>query len=183
MQDPVKAKSFPPKAWLVVSEIICALIVLGTSAAVIDQWYSWKSCTPTPNNTDCLNNFRVAWTNSQGLINIALFTSILGLLLSAAILMAYVGADPEEKLIVVAEFVMFVLLWIFWFTSIICTTILADNTKWSLVQACCAFSWFSWFAVTASLVLSIIPILRSSRKQRASGSRDPSQEMTPQQVA
>ncbi len=168
---------------LIPVQIVCALIVLGTSAAVIDQWSSWRSCTPSVDNRECVDTIRVAWTNDQGLINIALFTSILGLLLSATILMAYVGADPEEKLIVVAEFVMFVLLWIFWFTSIICTTILADNTKWSLAQACCAFCWFSWFAVTASLVLSIIPLVRSSKKQRASGSQDPSQAGAPQQEA
>ena len=58
----------------------------------------------------------------------------------------------DRKVLFGASLVFFPLLWIFWFTSVITTTILCDRTssKWQTLNASCAFTWLSWFATSGS---------------------------------
>lgn len=153
-------------------KVVCSLIVLGTSAAVIDQWDTWGSC--DVNEFPTVRSCVYARSNPQGYINIALFTSILGLLLCSTLLISnlIISGDhtvktvaqqqQDAKVLAIAELAIFIFMWIFWFVSIICTTILADNTNnsWGVQQASCAFCWFSWFAVSGSLALAIVTLTK-----------------------
>lgn len=58
----------------------------------------------------------------------------------------------DHKVLFVASLVFYPLLWIFWFTSVITTTMLCDDaeSKWHTLNAACAFTWLSWFATSAS---------------------------------
>ena len=166
-------------------QIVCALIVLGTSAAVISDFTTWSSCTTSA--TSKAQYCTIATTSPQGYINIALFTSIIGFLFIGTLSIGeyiVMGQYPEvqtvsvrspasrqgrspsmttnrsmgttkhmdRKVLFGASLVFFPLLWIFWFTSVITTTILCDRTssKWHTLNASCAFTWFSWFATSGS---------------------------------
>lgn len=142
---------------------------MGIAAAVIDSWWTFGDTSKGGVIHKCL------FSSPQSYINIALFTSILEILLCSTVLAGMVilskkAHGPTSKdilFITVMELISCILLWIFWFASIITTTILAnDPCSESTMKACCAFCWLSWFSVTASLVMSILA-LASGRKPAA----------------
>jgi heme/copper-type cytochrome/quinol oxidase subunit 2 len=127
-----------------------------------------------------------ARSNPQGYINIALFTSIIGLLLCSTLLISFliISGDhtvktvaqqqQDAKVLAIAELTIFIFMWIFWFVSIICTTILADNTNnsWSVQQASCAFCWFSWFAVSGSLALAVMTMMKMHAAKKSNATSE-----------
>ncbi len=58
----------------------------------------------------------------------------------------------DQKVLFVASLVFYPLLWTFWVTSAITTSILCADaeSKWDTLNAVCAFTWLSWFATTGS---------------------------------
>ena len=167
-------------------QLVCALIVLATSAAVVSDFSTWSACTTSATSTT--QYCTIAADSPQGYINIALFTSIIGLLFVGTLAVgeyvvrgqhgasglprqstparspssraastptratAFSTNHMDHKVLFGASLVFFPLLWIFWFTSLITTTLLCSQTgsKWDTLNAACAFTWFSWFAVSGS---------------------------------
>ena len=167
-------------------QLVCALIVLATSAAVVSDFSTWSSCTTSATSTT--QYCTISADSPQGYINIALFTSIIGLLFIGTLAVgeyvvrgqhgasgpprqstparspssrpastptratAFSTKHMDHKVLFGASLVFFPLLWIFWFTSLITTTLLCSQTdsKWDTLNAACAFTWFSWFAVSIS---------------------------------
>ena len=168
-------------------QILGAIIVLGTSAAVVSGFSTWSSCTTTTTAstvqfTDCI----YISSSPQGYINIALCASIIGFLFIGTLAMGeYVvhvetaarlpvtasrpglsstpsseGVQPvrfsmarmDQKVLLVSALVFYPILWVFWITGAVTTTILCSDVggEWGTLNAACAFTWWTWVATTGS---------------------------------
>jgi hypothetical protein len=159
--------------------MFCAIIVLGTAAGVISDWGDGEVKFTNIGVTVQNINF---YGHPQSYVNIALFTAILSLLLCSMLIIGMhviskKGSGPTAKdvqFLGIMELISVILLWIFWFTSIITTTMLADDAfSSSTMKACCAFCWFSWFSITASLVVAIMSMVSGKKPAAAPALENP----------
>ena len=88
-----------------------------------------------------------------------LFTAIIAFLGNGVLAFAHFTGKGEDKVIVLIELIIFVLLWIFWFSSSITTSTIVGSWS-STLQACCAFCWLSWLLCSASVAFVVMAALK-----------------------
>ena len=160
--------------------------MLGTAAGVISDWSSVQNINIANIIVENINFY----SHPQSYVNIALFTSILALLLCSMLVIGMLviskkGNGPTAKdvqFLGIMELISVILLWIFWFTSIITTTMLANDAfSSSTMKACCAFCWFCWFSISGSLVVAILSMV--SGRKPAQQNAPPSSNAPAQEAA
>lgn len=111
-----------------------------------------------------------------------LFTAIIAFLGNGVLAFAHFAGKAEDKVIVLIELIIFVLLWIFWFTSSITTSTIVGSWN-STLQACCAFCWLSWLLCSASVAFAVIAALKGGAfksKKAAPQSAVPASDAQPE---